>query len=128
MTVFFSLDGWQSRYVRGSGKRSELCDNDDAVLDTVEHETAASRVEIVDTHDHLANQFVKVKIMAVSNELRSKVKLTIDVLDFVVHLPQKFGKNEEDDSNGVETATAIIGFTVDVVSVAIDEIFKHHVR
>ena len=68
---FFPLDGGWRRYVCRSGKRPELCDDDDAVLDTIAHETAATGVEIVNTYDHLANQFVKVKIVAVSNGLRS---------------------------------------------------------
>jgi len=46
-------------------------DDDNAVIDTIEHEAAAPGVEIFNTYDHLANQFVEVEIVAFSNELRS---------------------------------------------------------
>jgi len=46
-------------------------DDDDAVLDTIEYEAAAHGIEIVNTYDHLANQFVEVEIVAVGDELRS---------------------------------------------------------
>jgi len=63
------MDGGVGMYVDPAS--GLMCDDDDAVLYTIEYKTAASRVEIVDTHDHFTRQFVEVEIVAVSNKLRS---------------------------------------------------------